>query len=178
MSLRAFLKLGFSRQKTNSFRELSSNLVAPHLDLDTLMNCKNKDAINYLFGLRGVGGWTAEYVLLWALGRFDVLPGHGFGAQNRLAMWLRRSGPMNYISPRWGLKCWQPYAGLIYFITLMESLAAAGTAGRSKGRLRQRLDCSALLPVLVGLQNLIDFITASITCLRSSALLHPRAEPR
>jgi DNA-3-methyladenine glycosylase II len=126
LSPRTFRKLGFSRQKTNAFRELSRNLVAQHLDLDTLMNRKNEDAISFLLGLRGVGRWTAEYVLLRGLGRLDVFPGDDVGAQNRLAKWLHRSRPMNYASVRRALDRWQPYAGFIYFHMLMESLAATG----------------------------------------------------
>lgn len=126
LSPRTFRKLGFSRQKTNAFRELSRNLVAQRLDLDTLMNRKNEDATSFLLGLRGVGRWTAEYVLLRGLGRLDVFPGDDVGAQNRLAKWLHRSRPMNYASVRRALDRWQPYAGFIYFHMLMESLAATG----------------------------------------------------
>jgi DNA-3-methyladenine glycosylase II len=126
LSPRTFRKLGFSRQKTNAFRELSRNLVAHHMDLDSLMNRKNEDAISFLLGLRGVGRWTAEYVLLRGLGRLDVFPGDDVGAQNRLAKWLHRSRPMNYASVRRALDRWQPYAGFIYFHMLMESLAATG----------------------------------------------------
>lgn len=126
LSPRTFRKLGFSRQKTNAFRELSRNLVAQRLDLDTLMNRRNEDAISFLLGLRGVGRWTAEYVLLRGLGRLDVFPGDDVGAQNRLAKWLHRSRPMNYASVRRALDRWQPYAGFIYFHMLMESLAATG----------------------------------------------------
>jgi DNA-3-methyladenine glycosylase II len=126
LSPRTFRKLGFSRQKTNAFRELSRNLVAQHLDLDSLRNRENEDAISFLLGLRGVGRWTAEYVLLRGLGRLDVFPGDDVGAQNRLARWLHRSGPMNYTSVRRALAHWQPYAGFIYFHMLMESLNATG----------------------------------------------------
>lgn len=126
LSPRTFRKLGFSRQKTNAFRELSRNLVAQRLDLDTLMNRRNEDAISFLLGLRGVGRWTAEYVLLRGLGRLDVFPGDDVGAQNRLAKWLHRSRPMNYASVRRALDRWQPYAGFIYFHMLMESLSATG----------------------------------------------------
>jgi DNA-3-methyladenine glycosylase II len=126
LSPRAFRKLGFSRQKTNAFRELSRNLVAQHLDLDTLANYKNEDAISFLLGLRGVGRWTAEYVLLRGLGRLDVFPGDDVGARNRLAKWLHRSRPMDYTTVRRALRRWQPYAGFIYLHMLMESLTATG----------------------------------------------------
>jgi 3-methyladenine DNA glycosylase/8-oxoguanine DNA glycosylase len=41
-----------------------------------------------LLELRGVGRWTAEYVLLRGYGRLHVLRGDDVGAQTRLARWL------------------------------------------------------------------------------------------
>lgn len=126
ISSRTFRRLGFSSQKTKAFRELSRKLVAEPQALDSLVNRKNEDAINLLLELRGVGRWTAEYVLLRGLGRLDVFPGDDVGARNRLAKWLHRSEPMDYASVRRTVDRWQPYAGFIYFHMLMESLTATG----------------------------------------------------
>jgi DNA-3-methyladenine glycosylase II len=122
-----FRRLGFSGQKTRAFRELSRGMVSRALDLGPLLQETNEAAISSLLSLRGVGRWTAEYVLLRGLGRLDVFPGDDVGARNRLAQWLHRSRPMNYASVRRVLNCWQPYAGLIYFHMLMESLSARGS---------------------------------------------------
>ena len=75
VSPRIFRSLGFSGQKTKAFRELSRKLVAEPLAFNTLIDRKNEDAINLLLELRGVGRWTAEYVLLRGLGRLDVFRG-------------------------------------------------------------------------------------------------------
>ncbi len=123
---RTFGKLGFSRQKTRAFRDLCRGILAGHFDVETLRDSSNEEAMRFLLGLRGVGRWTAEYVLLRGLGHLDVFPGDDVGAQNRLAKWLHRSRPMNYSSVRRVLEPWQPYAGFLYFHMLMESLAAAG----------------------------------------------------
>jgi DNA-3-methyladenine glycosylase II len=126
ISSRTFRTIGFSRQKTRAFRDLSRDILAQRIDFKTLTNYTNKDAIDFLLALRGVGRWTAEYVLLRGLGRLDVFPADDVGARNRLAKWLHRSGSMNYASVLRALDRWQPYAGLIYFNMLMESLSAAG----------------------------------------------------
>lgn len=125
ISSRSFRNIGFSRQKTRAFHDLSRDILARRLDFQTLTNSTNQDAIKLLLALRGVGRWTAEYVLLRGLGRLDVFPGDDVGAQNGLAKWLHRSRPMNYASVRRALDRWQPYAGFIYFHMLMESLTAA-----------------------------------------------------
>lgn len=124
ISSRTFRKIGFSRQKTRAFHDLSRDILVRRVDFQTLANSTNEDAINLLLGLRGVGRWTAEYVLLRGLGRLDVFPGDDVGARNRLAKWLHRSRPMDYASVRRALRRWQPYAGFIYFHMLMESLSA------------------------------------------------------
>lgn len=126
-SPRTFRRLGFSGQKTRAFRELSRNILARNFDPNALRDQTNEAAVAALLRLRGVGRWTAEYVLLRGLGRLDVFPGDDVGARNRLAKWLHRSRPMNYGSVRKILSRWQPYAGLIYFHMLMESLSARGS---------------------------------------------------
>lgn len=126
LSPRIFRRLGFSGQKTRAFRELSRNILAGVFDPNVLDQQTNEAALASLLELRGVGRWTAEYVLLRGLGRLDVFPGDDVGARNRLAKWLHRSQPMNYGSVHRVLDRWQPYAGLIYFHMLMESLRATG----------------------------------------------------
>jgi DNA-3-methyladenine glycosylase II len=126
VSPQTFRRLGFSRQKTQAFRELSQAILAGPLELQKLEDLSNQAAIDFLLALRGVGRWTAEYVLLRGLGRLDVFPGDDVGARNRLTQWLRLRKPMDYAGVKLALDRWQPYAGFIYFHMLMESLNAAG----------------------------------------------------
>lgn len=126
LSTSAFRKLGFSRQKTRAFRDLSGAILSRNVDLERLKNFSNAEVVTFLLALRGVGRWTAEYVLLRGLGRLDVFPGDDVGAQNRLRKWLHRRERMDYASVRRALERWQPYAGFIYFHLLLESLAETG----------------------------------------------------
>lgn len=126
LSSRTFRRLGFSRQKTRAFHDLSRGILVRRFDLQTLTNCSNEEAMKFLLALRGVGRWTAEYALLRGSGRLDVFPGDDVGAQNGLAKWLHRRKPMDYATVNRALRRWQPYAGFIYFHMLMESLTAAG----------------------------------------------------
>jgi len=127
LSPRAFRKQGFSRQKTRAFRDLSQKILARDVDLEKLTSLSDADAIKFLLSLRGVGRWTAEYVLLRGLGRLDVFPGDDVGAQNHLRKWLGRRERMDYASVRRAVQRWQPYAGFVYFHLLLESLAAKGS---------------------------------------------------
>lgn len=126
MSPRTFRQLGFSRQKTQAFQALSHAILSGPLDFRKLEDLNNEAAIDLLLALRGVGRWTAEYVLLRGLGRLDIFPGDDVGARNQLAKWLHRRKPMDYAAVTTALDRWQPYAGFVYFHMLMESLNAAG----------------------------------------------------
>ena len=55
--------LGFSGAKTRTLIELSREISERRLDLESLADLKNDQAVSRLVELRGVGRWTAEYAL-------------------------------------------------------------------------------------------------------------------
>lgn len=70
-SLRGF---GFSRQKIAYGLGLAREIDEGRLDLDGLDALDDEDAIRALVRVKGIGHWTAEVYLLFALGRRDILP--------------------------------------------------------------------------------------------------------
>ena len=89
MLLPAHLReLGFSLQKGRAMIELARAITEEGLDLEGLAELPDEEAIECLCGLRGVGRWSAEYVLLRGLGRTHVFPGDDVGARNNLQRWL------------------------------------------------------------------------------------------
>lgn len=118
--------LGFSRQKARSLIELARGLAEEGLDLEGLASKSDEEALNTLLRLRGVGRWTAEYVLLRGLGRLHVFPGDDVGARNNLVRWLGLPGPLDYDGVRRVLAPWSSYGGLVYFHLLLQRLEEAG----------------------------------------------------
>lgn len=118
-----FRRLGFSYSKAHSLLELSHAIVAGQFSPERLHALDNQSAIECLMKLRGVGRWTAEYVLLRGLGRIDTFPGDDVGARNHLALWLGREEPLDYQGVKRAVRRWQPYAGLVYFHLLLAGLA-------------------------------------------------------
>lgn len=115
--------LGFSRQKVRAIVDLARAITRCQVDLAALDREPDDVAIRErLLGLRGVGRWTAEYVLLRGLGRLNVFPGDDVGAQKRLARWLGRKRPLDYAGVQRVIEPWQPYAGLVYFHLLLDGL--------------------------------------------------------
>jgi DNA-3-methyladenine glycosylase II len=122
--------IGFSRQKVRALLDLARPITRQELELESV--AKEDDAVvrQRLLALRGVGRWTAEYVLLRGVGRLHVFPGDDVGAQKRLARRLGRSRPLTYDGVRRAVERWQPYAGLVYFHLLLDGLSQAGALDR------------------------------------------------
>ena len=120
-------RLGFSRQKGRAMIELARSITEGRVDLEGLAALPDEEAVERLRRLRGVGRWTAEYVLLRGLGRTHVFPGDDVGARANLERWLRLAEPLDYEGVRSTLAKWYPYGGLIYFHLLLDRLAEAGT---------------------------------------------------
>jgi DNA-3-methyladenine glycosylase II len=119
--------IGFSRQKVHALLTLAGAIDRGNVDVERLANEDDQRALAQLRELRGVGRWTAEYVLLRGLGRLHVLPGDDVGAQRNLGRWLGRPAPLDYDGVRKAVEKWRPYAGMLYFHLLLDGLSRAGS---------------------------------------------------
>ena len=122
----AFRALGFSRRKGETLIGLAREMLDGRVDPKALETLDEEAALRFLCSQRGIGRWSAEYLLLRTLGRTNVFPGDDVGAQKNLQRWLQLPEPPDYQGVRNLLACWQPYGGLIYFHLLLDRLAAAG----------------------------------------------------
>ena len=66
--------IGFSRQKASYVRGIAHEIMAGEIDLCTLESMDNDDARKRLMEVRGIGVWTADTYLLFALRRADAWP--------------------------------------------------------------------------------------------------------
>jgi len=119
-------ELGFSRQKTRALQELATRVANSTLDLTRLDGLTNTEAVGYLSQIRGIGRWSAEYVLLRGLGRLDTFPGDDVGAQNNLQRLFHLAGRPDYDRIRQLSSPWHPYEGVVYFHLLLDKLRANG----------------------------------------------------
>ena len=118
--------LGFSTNKSQALLDVSSGVRDRSLDLESLVHFDNQSALEQLVKLKGVGRWTAEYVLLRGLGRLDIFPGDDVGARKKLAHFLGKRKPLDYDGVRRAVADWQPYAGFVYFHLLLARIKNAG----------------------------------------------------
>jgi DNA-3-methyladenine glycosylase II len=118
--------IGFSRQKVRALLGLARGIDGGDITLEGLAEQDDAATRARLLAIRGVGRWTAEYVMLRGLGRLHVFPGDDVGAQKSLARWLGRRSPLDYAGVSTAVDQWQPYAGMVYFHLLLDGLAKAG----------------------------------------------------
>jgi DNA-3-methyladenine glycosylase II len=84
---------GFSFAKIASLRDLAMKTIEGIVpDHDTLARLSNDEIVERLTQVRGIGRWTVEMMLMFQLGRPDILPVDDFGVRNgfRLAYGLRK----------------------------------------------------------------------------------------
>ncbi len=121
-----FRTLGWSHQKARAVLELARLLTrAPHT-FSRLETMNNEEVCQALLPLRGVGRWTAEYVLLRGLGRIEVFPGDDVGAQKNLQLLFGLDEKLTYERVKAVTARWYPYAGFVYFHLLLHRLDQKG----------------------------------------------------
>jgi 3-methyladenine DNA glycosylase/8-oxoguanine DNA glycosylase len=106
----ALRSAGLSRSKVLSVRDLAQRTVSgqipPRRQLARLADDK---VIDLLAQTRGVGRWTAEMILIFWLGRPDVLPVHDLGVRKGYALaYRKRELPTPVELERRGER-WRPY---------------------------------------------------------------------
>lgn len=101
---------GLSNAKARYIHELAQQAVDG--ELPTLKRCDgmtDQQLIEMLTGLNGIGRWTAEMLLIFNLGRPDVLPVHDLGVRRGYQIaYRKRQLPSPETLDRIGVK-WSPY---------------------------------------------------------------------
>src|SRR5271165_725701 len=67
-------KLGLSAQKTLYIRELAKHTKKAKVVFESLPEMEDAAVIEHLTKVKGIGVWTAQMFLMFALKRLDVLP--------------------------------------------------------------------------------------------------------
>lgn len=100
---------GISLAKATYIKNISQLVMEEKLDLHQLAAMNDTDVITRLTEVRGIGRWTAEMFLIFALGRLDVWSISDVGLK-RSINWLYNV-PMNSCESTWMRICdnWKPY---------------------------------------------------------------------
>jgi DNA-3-methyladenine glycosylase II len=112
--------LGFSERKAETILDLAGPAAAGELERKTLEQLDDAAVIEALVRQRGIGRWSAHYVLLRALGRLHIFPASDVGALNGLRSFLAAGGRPE--DPQAALVRWAPDAGIVCFHLLLRGL--------------------------------------------------------
>jgi DNA-3-methyladenine glycosylase II len=77
--------VGLSKQKTSYLKDLAAQTSSGTLNFAQLHELSDKDVIEHLTQVKGIGVWTAQMFLIFSLRRANVLPTGDFGV--RMAMY-------------------------------------------------------------------------------------------
>ena len=123
-------RLGLSRQKTTYIRELAKHTKRGSVSFEDLVHLDDAGVIEHLTKVKGIGVWTAQMFLMFALRRPDVLPVGDLGI--RMAMkkaWdlpdLPKPPEMEQIAASW-----RPWASIATWY-LWRSLDSPAEIGRA-----------------------------------------------
>jgi DNA-3-methyladenine glycosylase II len=128
----------FSRQKIRYTLEVARQVADGRLDLASLGAAPPEEAQARLERLTGIGRWTAEYVLMRALGHRDVIPAGDGGLRRAIGFAyglgrLASETEVRQIAEAWAP--WRSYAAFYWWFGLQQE-AQAKREGRQSKQLR------------------------------------------
>ena len=103
---------GYSRRKALYVLGLANAILEGEVDLDGMDGLGDDEIIEQLTCLRGIGEWTAQMFLIFALGRPDVFPHADLGVRSALR---RFHGLADLPKRRRSIELaepWRPYASI------------------------------------------------------------------
>ena len=86
--------LGFSARKAEYIFDISSAVISGQLNLESLYGLPSEEVIKMLTSIRGVGMWTAQWLLIRALGRDDGFPHDDLALCRILGKLLNKGEPL------------------------------------------------------------------------------------
>jgi DNA-3-methyladenine glycosylase II len=102
-------ELQFSGRKAEYVIDTSKLIAAGELTLNDLNSKTDNEVIETLVKVRGIGKWTAENFLLFALGRPNLFPMADIGIQNAIKKLYNLEKKPSYEQMEEYSKPWEPY---------------------------------------------------------------------
>jgi DNA-3-methyladenine glycosylase II len=119
---------GFSRQKMGYARDLAAAVESGEFDFTRLAASDDETALAELLALRGIGRWSAEIYLLFALGRPDIWPAADLGLQVAIGERLSLGSRPSELELRCRGEAWRPWRSVAACLFWQSYLYARGRA--------------------------------------------------
>jgi DNA-3-methyladenine glycosylase II len=116
--------LQFSQRKAEYIIDFARAVVNEQIELDKLQDMSDEEVIGYLTPLRGIGRWTVECLLMFGLGRPDLLPAADIGLRNGIHLVYGLPDKPDEKEIRRIGETWAPWRSYVS-LYIWEALAAA-----------------------------------------------------
>ena len=123
-----------SARKVEYVQDTARRAAEGELEFDRLAALDNEEAIADLIKIRGIGRWTAEWMLMRALGRVDVLPAGDLALRRVVSELYFEGATINEAElAEFGEKQWTPYRGLAttYLFSFLRQRRVAAGQGKA-----------------------------------------------
>lgn len=107
--------LQFNRRKAEYIIDISRRIVEGRLDLSRLERLSDEEVMEEMLPLRGVGRWTVECLLLFGLGRPNLLPAADIGLRNAVQLVYEHEARPGEKEIRQLGEYWQPWRSYATF---------------------------------------------------------------
>ncbi len=133
---------GLSKQKVSYLRDLAQKTLAGDVDFARMPEWTDEEVIEHLTRVKGIGVWSAQMFLIFALGRLDVMPTVDLGVNTaiRLAYRKRRMPKAKQILAL--AEKWRPYRSLacwyLWRYVERQRTNGKGANGKANGRAKKK----------------------------------------
>lgn len=100
---------GMSWAKVRSLKDLAQKVASREVRLDNLEGLKDEEVRAELMKVKGIGPWTSEMFLMFALGREDVFSHGDLGLRNAIKRLYRVDGELTVEYAEKLSSRWSPY---------------------------------------------------------------------
>lgn len=112
LSIEQLRSVGLSPQKTSYVHDLAAKAQDGTVRLSRISQWSDEEIIENLTQVKGIGRWTAQMFLIFALGRPDVFPVDDFGVRSAMvAMYSLEPDAPKSAYVEIGMR-WSPYASI------------------------------------------------------------------
>ena len=102
---------GLSEAKVLAIQDVAAKKIDGTIPTNAMLTkLSDEEIIERLTSIRGVGRWTVEMMLMFKLGRLDVLPVDDFGVCNGFSIAYRCEPDKKLLKKR--AELWQPYCSI------------------------------------------------------------------
>ena len=95
LSTRTLKSVGLSRQKVGYLKNIAKNFKNKSFSVRKLKKMNNKEAIDYVIQMKGLGVWSAEMFLMFNLNRSDIFPLQDIGLLRAISKNYKTTYPPN-----------------------------------------------------------------------------------